>query len=229
MVTWHTFVLMPNWRAHFFLCTRVLPLLLAISWFNFPLEYQWYTSDSPLKGFSQPMGLSFIRIIGRSDNRPLRRVKCKSDTFTSPKSQPLPQNPPHHTAKSLLHPSATVPLPRWPSVLQLHLTASKKGEKSCVVSVVGTFKQSNNTKTREIPHCGIKLYLYILFDLDLPNYSHVLKCTNTCNSFVIPNCNQVYGMELRSLAESFLSFISFLVFYVSRDGFWWLLVFETQW
>lgn len=130
MVTWHIFVLMPNWSSHFFLSLRVLSLLRAIRRFDFPLEYQWCTSDSPLKG-------------------PPRRIKCKSDTFTSQKSQPLPQHPPHLTAKSLLHSSATVPLPRWPSVLQLHLTASKKGEKSCVVSVVGTFKQSNNTKTQE--------------------------------------------------------------------------------
>lgn len=61
---------------------------------------------------------------------------------------------------------------------------------------------------------------YILFDLDLPDYSHVLKCTNTCNSLVIPNCDQqVYGMELQSLAESFLSFISLWVLYVSGHDF----------
>lgn len=97
------------------------------------------------------------------------------------------------------------------------------------MSIVRTLKQFNNTKIQEkfpIVESNAILCSSILFDLVLTDYSHVLKCINTCNTLVISNGNhQVCGMELQSLAVSLFFFFS-LVFYVSRNEFWQRLGFE---
>lgn len=120
MVTWHICVCQCQTAALIFFLSLSLSLRESLGCYEPSDDWTFHRSaDGPpvirlLKDFpSRRDRRLFPAVEGLTTDR-RGRIKCKSDTFTSQESQPLPPpHPPHLTAKSLLHPSATVPLPRW--------------------------------------------------------------------------------------------------------------------